>query len=287
MNKYSDLKDTDFSPKTVISYGGKTLDLSEPKVMGILNVTPDSFYDGGKYENEESLYAQVDSMLTDGVDLIDIGAQSTRPGAEEVPLKQELLRVKSALKVITEVSDKVLVSIDTYKSEVAKMALDDGAFMINDVSGGTLDEKMFPLIGKNNVPYIMMHMKGNPQNMQTLANYHDLTDEVLCFFKERIEMLDKLGGNQTIIDPGFGFAKTLDQNYELLSDINSLQKLAKPLLVGVSRKSMIYKLLNITPVEALNGTTVLNTVALLNGASILRVHDVKEAREAVTLVSKL
>ena len=287
MDKISNSKDTYFSPKSKLSFGGKSLNLSAPKIMGILNVTPDSFYDGGKYEEDSSVQLQVEKMLEEGADIIDLGAYSTRPGAKEVLVDQEILRVKRAMKAILEVSGEVIVSIDSFRSEVAKVALDEGAFMINDISGGSLDKGMFDLVGELNVPYVMMHMQGTPQTMQSLTDYENLIQSVFSFFQEKKKKLRDLGANQIVLDPGFGFAKTLEQNYELLSKMELLVSLGSPLLVGVSRKSMIYKLLEIEAAEALNGTSVLNTVALLKGASILRVHDVKEARETVTLVSKL
>jgi dihydropteroate synthase len=205
----------------------------------------------------------------------------------EISAKEEILRVKNAMKAIREVSEDTLVSIDSFRCEVVKIALSEGVFMVNDISGGTLDDKMFDFIGKENMPYVMMHMQGNPQTMQSLTDYENLTQSVFSFFQQKKKELNDLGANQIVLDPGFGFAKTLDQNYELLSEMELLASLGSPLLVGVSRKSMIYKLLEVEAKEALNGTSVLNTVALLKGASILRVHDVKEARETVTLVSKL
>lgn len=287
MNKNSESKDTYFSPKTKLSFAGKSLNLDTPKIMGVLNVTPDSFFDGGEYEEVESIQKQAERLLLDGVDIIDIGAYSTRPGAENVAISEEIIRVNKAMKAINEVSSNVLVSIDTFRAEVANVALENGAFMVNDISGGGLDDEMYPLIAKENVPYVMMHMQGNPQTMQSLNKYDNLTQSVFSFFEEKKKVLARLGATQIILDPGFGFAKDLDQNYELLSKMELLTSFGSPVLVGLSRKSMIYKLLEVEPQEALNGTSVLNTIALLKGASILRVHDVKEAREAVTLVSKL
>ncbi len=287
MNKNSDSKDTYFSPKTTLSFAGKSLNLETPKIMGILNATPDSFYDGGKYEETQSIQKQVEKMLLDGADIVDLGAYSSRPGADEVSVAEESTRVQKAMKAINEVSSEVLVSIDTFRCEVAQVALAGGAFMVNDISGGSLDHEMFGLIGKHNIPYVMMHMKGNPKTMQSLTKYDNLIQSVFSSFEDRKKTLAHLGANQVILDPGFGFAKTLDQNYELLSGMELLTIMGSPVLIGVSRKSMIYKLLEVEPKDALNGTSVLNTIALLKGASILRVHDVKEAREAVTLVSKL
>jgi len=287
MNKNSDSKDTYFSPKTTLSFAGKSLNLDTPKIMGVLNVTPDSFYDGGEYEGEGAIQKQMEKMLLDGADIIDLGAYSSRPGAEEVSINEEKRRVRKAMNAINEVSSEVLVSIDTFRSEVAQVALDNGAFMVNDISGGSLDEEMYSFLASTNVPYVMMHMKGDPQTMQSLTDYDNVTQSVFSFFEQKKKELKGLGATQVILDPGFGFAKTLDQNYDLLSEVELLTGLGAPVLVGVSRKSMIYKLLEIEAQEALNGTSVLNTIALLKGASILRVHDVKEARETVTLVSKL
>lgn len=287
MNKNSDSKDTYFSSKSKLTFGGKTLELSTPKIMGILNVTPDSFYDGGKFESLLDIQKQVEKMILDGAAIIDVGAYSSRPGAQDVSVNEETIRIKKALKAILEVSSDILISVDTFRSDVAKVAIEKGAFMINDISGGQLDENMFKLIGKENVPYVLMHMKGTPQTMQSFTQYGHVTESVFTFFQQMTKELAALGANQIILDPGFGFAKNSDQNYQLLSEVDMLKAMGSPLLIGVSRKSMIYKLLGIEPSQALNGTTVLNTVALLKGASILRVHDVKEARETVTLTSKL
>ena len=270
-----------------INGNGQLIDLASPKVMGILNVTPNSFFDGGKYKTESVILSQVGKMLSDGATFIDIGAYSSKPSAEFVSEKEELNRIVPVVNLILEKFPDCLISIDTFRSEVAKVCLENGAAIINDISAGNLDDKMLETIAKYNVPYIMMHMRGTPQTMQTMANYDNIVKEMLFYFSERVAKARSYGINDLIIDPGFGFAKTLEQNYEVLRKLGLFEMLELPLLAGFSRKSMIYKTLHSTAEEALNGTSVLNTIALTKGAKILRVHDVKEAMECVTLFNKL
>ena len=270
-----------------INCKGQLIDLASPKVMGILNVTPNSFFDGGKYKTESVILSQVGKMLSDGATFIDIGAYSSKPSAEFVSEKEELNRIVPVVNLILEKFPDCLISIDTFRSEVAKVCLENGAAIINDISAGNLDDKMLETIAKYNVPYIMMHMRGTPQTMQTMTNYDNIVKEMLFYFSQRIAEARSLGINDLIIDPGFGFAKTLEQNYEVLQKLELFEMLELPLLAGFSRKSMIYKTLNSNAQEALNGTSVLNTIALTKGAKILRVHDVKEAMECVTLFNKL
>ncbi len=257
--------------------------LDSPKVMGILNVTPDSFFDGGRYNDDERLLTRVGTMLQEGADIIDIGGYSTRPGAEEVSEEEEITRVGKAVDIVLKEFPDTVISVDTFRSSVAREAVLRGAALINDISGGTLDDQMFPTVAKLNVPYILMHMRGNPKTMNKLTQYDNLLSEMVTFLQEKVSNLQRAGVKDIIIDPGFGFAKTIQQNFEILKNLRYFDILELPLLVGVSRKSTIYKSLQIAPEEALNGTTVLNTIALMNGASILRVHDVKEAVEAVKL----
>ncbi len=270
-----------------INCKGILVDLSTPKVMGILNVTPNSFYDGGKYKNESEILSQVEKMLVDGASFIDIGAYSSKPNAEFVSEQEEILRVVPVVALVLKHFPETMLSIDTFRSEVAKISIENGAAIINDISAGILDEKMLEVIGKYNVPYIMMHMRGNPKTMQTLTNYDDIVKEMLYYFSERVAKARSFGINDLILDPGFGFAKTIEQNYEVFQKIDLFKMLELPLLVGISRKSMIYKALDIAIENSLNGTTVLNTVALTKGANIIRVHDVKEAVECVTLFNKI
>ena len=270
-----------------INCKGKLIDLTTPKVMGILNVTPDSFFDGGMYKDEASILIQVETMLKAGATFIDVGGYSSRPGADNVSEAEELNRVIPVVKLILKHFPKTLISVDTFRSEVAKKSIKAGAALINDISAGKLDNNMLFTIGELGVPYIMMHMKGNPKTMQQQTDYNDLVKEVISYFAERIAATNAEKINDVIIDPGFGFAKTLEQNYELLNHLELLKILDKPILAGVSRKSMIYKKLNTTSEEALNGTTALHMVALQNGSKILRVHDVKEAMECVSLYNQL
>ncbi|XMO87079.1 dihydropteroate synthase [Algibacter sp. AS12] len=266
-----------------INCKGKLIDLSSPKVMGILNVTPDSFYDGDSHKNEAEILKHVEQMLNDGATFIDVGAYSSRPNADHVSETDELKRIIPIINLILKAFPETLLSIDTFRSEVAKSCIDAGACMINDISAGKLDDHMLQTIAKLRVPYIMMHMRGTPQTMQQQTNYTNLVKDVLFYFSERIAKAKDLGIADVIIDPGFGFAKTLEQNFELLNQLELFKITEKPLLVGISRKSMIYKTLETSAKEALNGTSVLNTVSLQKGASILRVHDVKEAMECIKL----
>jgi dihydropteroate synthase len=266
---------------------GQLIDLSVPKVMGILNVTPNSFFDGGKYKNETELLTRAEKMITEGATFIDVGAYSSKPNAEFVSEEEEISRIIPVVNLLQKHFSEIFLSIDTFRAEVAKVCIENGAAIINDISAGNLDDKMLETIAKYNVPYIMMHMKGTPQTMQTLAQYENIVKEMLFYFSERIAAARAFGINDLIVDPGFGFAKTLDHNFEVLQKLELFQMLELPLLVGVSRKSMIYKTLDSNAEMALNGTTVLNTIALTKGAKILRVHDVKEAVECVTLFNKL
>ncbi|NHN24795.1 dihydropteroate synthase [Flavobacterium jejuense] len=266
-----------------INCKGNLIDLSIPKVMGILNITPDSFYDGGKYKEEFVILNQVEKMLNDGATFIDVGAYSSKPGAEFVSEEEELNRVLPVIELVLAKFPELILSVDTFRSTVAEKAIEYGAAIVNDISAGMLDEKMLETVACLQVPYIMMHMKGNQQTMQSLTDYDDLVKEMMFYFSERIQKARNFGLNDIIIDPGFGFAKTLEHNYELLQKLDYFSILELPILVGLSRKSMIYKFLEISPKEALNGTSILNTIALQKGASILRVHDVKEAVECLKL----
>ena len=265
----------------------RLLDISSPIIMGILNVTPDSFYDGGFYDNQKKVIDQVEKMINDGASIIDIGGYSSRPGADNISADVELARVLPVVKMIKERFTKVLISIDTFRSEVAKQCVENGADIINDISGGSLDSKMFETVAKLNVPYIIMHMRGNPANMMDKTDYENIIEEMRSYFSKKIELAKSFGINDIIIDPGFGFSKTTKQNFDVLKNLTSLNKLDKPLLVGVSRKSMIYKTLNISPIDSLNGSTVLHTISLLKGANIIRTHDVKEANDCIKLVNEL
>ena len=270
-----------------INCKGRLIDLSTPKIMGILNVTPNSFFDGGMYNDESELLTQVGKMISDGAIFIDIGAYSSKPSAEFVSEEEELSRIIPTVRLILKHFPEALLSIDTFRSEVAKACIQNGASIINDISAGNLDEGMFEVIAEYKVPYIMMHMRGTPQTMQSMTHYDDIVKEMLFYFSEKINKARSLGINDLIIDPGFGFAKTMDQNYEVMRKTELFKQLEVPLLVGISRKSMIYKPLDVSVKEALNGTTVLNTIALTKGANILRVHDVKEAVECVQLWNKM
>jgi dihydropteroate synthase len=276
-------KDTVFYSKKTLNLRGNVIDLSYPIVMGILNVTPDSFYDGGFHNDEIRLLEKVGHMLTDGASIIDIGGYSSRPGAKDVTEEEELKRVVPAVKAIVKEYPDAYISVDTFRSSVAEAAIGEGAVMVNDISAGSLDKKMFALVGKLKVAYVLMHMRGNPQNMQTFTSYDNLLNEVIDFFQKKIYELHQHKVKDIIVDPGFGFAKTVDQNYDLLKHLNYFRLLNLPVLAGISRKSMIYKKLNTTSENALNGTTALNAIALMNRVSILRVHDVGEALEAITL----
>jgi dihydropteroate synthase len=269
-----------------INCKGQLIDLSTPKIMGILNVTPNSFYDGGKFTLSENGLSQVGKMLEEGATFIDIGAYSSKPNAEFVSEEEERSRILPVVKSILKQFPDALLSIDTFRSEIAAVCIENGAAIINDISAGNLDEKMMEVVANYNVPYIMMHMRGTPQTMQSLTNYENIIKEIVFYFSEKVNKARSLGINDLIIDPGFGFAKTLEQNYEVLQNLELFKMLDLPLLAGISRKSMVYKPLGVTANEALNGTTVLNTIALSKGANILRVHDVKEAVECVKLFER-
>ena len=266
---------------------GKLIDLTSPKVMGILNVTPNSFYDGGKHSDDKSVLSQVEKMLLEGATFIDIGAYSSKPSAEFVSEDEEVERLIPVIQLVLKHFPETLISVDTFRAKVAKAGIENGACIINDISAGSLDTTMMETVAKLQVPYVMMHMKGNPQTMQSMANYENITKEMLLYFSEKVALARSLGISDLLIDPGFGFAKTKQQNFEVLNNLKLFQMLELPILVGVSRKSMIYKTLETSADNALNGTTVLNTIALQKGANILRVHDVKEAMETIKLVSQL
>ncbi len=270
-----------------INCKGELVDLISPKVMGILNLTPDSFFDGGKYKDESSILTKVEYMLDHGATFIDMGAYSSRPGADHVPEDEELQRMIPVIDLILKKFPETLISVDTFRSKVAAESIEHGAAIINDIAAGNLDENMFATIAKHQVPYIMMHMKGTPQSMQKEATYDNLINDLRFYFSEKIKETTSKKINDIIIDPGFGFAKTTDQNYTLLNHLDMFQTFGLPILIGLSRKSMVYKILESSPQEALNGTTALHTVALLKGANIIRAHDVKEASECIKLVEAL
>ncbi len=272
-----------FQTSKTLNLGGHLLDLSKPITMGILNITPDSFYDGGKYKNADQIIQQVEKMSSEGTKIIDIGGYSTRPNATNISENEELERVLFAIEAILERFPNTLISIDTFRANIAERAVQAGAKMVNDVSGGTLDDKMFETVARLKVPYILMHMKGSPQTMTQLTNYDNLILEMTDFFQIQIAKLREIGVMDIILDVGLGFAKTIEQNYELIQKLDSFKIFELPILVGASRKSMIWKKLHLSPAEALNGTTAVNTIALQNGANILRVHDVKEAEQIIDL----
>ena len=264
---------------------GNLIDFSTPIVMGILNITTDSFFDGGKYLTKKQIINQIQKIKKEGAQIIDIGASSSRPGSKPVSEKLELERLLPTIELIKENCTDIKISIDTFRSVVAKSCIENGADIINDISAGEYDKKMFETVANHNVPYIMMHMKGDSLTMQNNPSYNNVVEEIMLFFQTKINKLNEMDFNQIIIDPGFGFGKTLEHNYEILKNLKQFQKFKLPVLVGASRKSMIYKLLNGTAEQALNGTSVVNTFSLLNGASILRVHDVKEAMECIKIVN--
>ena len=271
-----------------IRVNGQLMNLSTPKVMGILNVTPDSFYAGSRKETTSDIAYRVEQIITEGADMIDIGAYSSRPNAEHVSTKEEMARLRKGLEIIREVAPEAIVSVDTFRADVASMCVEEyGAALINDISGGQMDERMFDTVARLNVPYIMMHMQGTPQDMQLHIHYNHLRMEIMQYFALKVQELYARGVKDIIIDPGFGFGKTLAHNYELFKHLEDFKLFGLPLLVGISRKSMIYKLLDSSPEEALNGTTVLNTLALTKGADILRVHDVKACVEAVRIFNQM
>lgn len=278
-------EDTFIQMKKSLNCRGKLLDLSTPVIMGIINITPDSFYDGGQITGVDSALSLAESMLNEGATILDIGGQSTRPGAKSINSTEEWKRIVPSLISIKKHFSDAIISIDTFHSEVAKNAVEEGASIINDISAGDFDKGMFSFVLNSQTPYLMMHMQGSPENMQENPQYENVVSEVLNYFIHKVSHLKMMGLNDIIIDPGFGFGKTLENNYSLLKNLSLFQILDCPILAGISRKSMITKTLNITPSDALNGTTALNTIALLNGASILRVHDVAEAIEVNKLVS--
>jgi dihydropteroate synthase len=276
-------KDTFFQKKVTLNAGGKLIDLSQPKVMGIINLTPDSFYAGSRKQGIDAALQQADKMLNEGADFLDLGAYSSRPGADDISIEEETDRLLPVVEAIVKRFPDAILSIDTFRAPVAEAAINAGAHIINDISGGQLDEAMFATVARLQVPYILMHMKGNPKTMNQLAVYDDVFAEVYDYFAYKYYQLKQLGVHDVIIDPGFGFAKKPEHGYTLMSRLQDFEMLGLPILAGISRKKMIYGLLNITAVEALNGTTALNTIALTRGANILRVHDVKEAVEAVKI----
>lgn len=269
----------------MLKIANKTLSDRFPLVMGILNITPDSFYDGGKITGISATLKRVEEMLKQGASIIDVGGCSTRPGAQEIPESEEIKRTAPVIEAIRKTFPAIIISIDTYRAEVSKAAIENGANIINDVSGGTIDPAIVNVAGEYKTPYVLTHIKGTPVNMQANPAYDDVTEEVILFFRNKIAELQKKGVEQIILDPGFGFGKNTEHNYELLSAIERIKKMGYPVLIGASRKSMINKVIDTKPENALNGTTVVNTIALLNGADIIRVHDVKEAVEAIKIVS--
>ena len=271
-----------------IQVNGRLMDLSVPRVMGILNVTPDSFYAGSRKQTERDIAERVEQLMEEGTDIIDIGAYSSRPNAKDVAAEEEMERLEKGLRIIRQLAPDTVVSVDTFRASVAQRCVGEyGVAMINDISAGELDSCMFETVARLGVPYIMMHMQGTPQNMQVAPHYDNLIQDIMTYFSRKIQALRELGQKDIIVDPGFGFGKTLEHNYELMNRLERLKILELPVLVGVSRKSMVYKLLDITPDESLNGTSVLHTIALLKGASILRVHDVRACREVVRIVEKM
>ena len=271
-----------------INANGKLMDLSEPQVMGILNVTPDSFYAGSRAETERDITQRIHQIVNEGASIIDIGAYSSRPNAQHISAEEEMSRLRTGLELIRKHYPEAIVSVDTFRADIARMCVEEyGVAIINDISAGNMDEQMFPTIARLGVPYIIMHMKGTPQNMQENPHYDHFLKEIFYYFSEKVQKLRDLGAKDIIIDPGFGFGKTIEHNYELMNHLEEFHLFELPILVGISRKSMIYKLLGSNPEEALNGTTALNTIALTKGAHILRVHDVKEAVECVKIVQKM
>jgi dihydropteroate synthase len=279
-------KDTFFSTKSTLNTGGKILRLHDPIVMGILNVTPDSFFAGSRTFTEKMVLERAEKLLSEGAAILDIGGYSSRPGATDISEEEEMNRIAPAIISIVQEFPEAVISVDTFRSEVAKAAIEAGAAIINDISGGNLDGRMFATVADLQVPYILMHMRGTPQTMQTLTSYENLTAEITTYFSEKVDQLRRIGVKDIILDPGFGFAKTVAQNHELLNQLDYFKIFGLPVLAGLSRKSMTYKALGIAPEEALNGTTALNMLALTKGAKILRVHDVKEAVQTIKLYLK-
>lgn len=271
-----------------LNVNGRLLELSTPQIMGILNVTPDSFYAGSRMQTKADIAARARQILDEGATIIDIGAYSSRPNAEHISSEEEIKRLRTALEILKRNHPEAIISVDTFRADIAERCVNDyGVAIINDIAAGEMDSRMFETVARLGVPYIMMHMQGTPQNMQKEPHYDNLLKEVFMYFAKKVQQLRDLGAKDIILDPGFGFGKTLDDNYELMAHLEEFSIFELPLLVGVSRKSMIYRLLDTSPQEALNGTTILNTVALMKGADILRVHDVREAVEAVKIVEKL
>ena len=278
------VEDTYFPTINQLRLKDKLFDLSKPKIMGIINCTPDSFYSESQIQSEKTLLVHVEKQIKEGVDIIDIGGYSSRPGAKEITIKEEIDRVLPAITLIRKEFPEIYLSLDTFRSDVASVGLENGINIINDISGWSIDNELFKVLDKYKCPYILMHMKGTPSTMQFETNYDNLFTSISSYFSKKLSELKSIGVNDVILDPGFGFSKTLEQNHTLLHQMNQFKILGKPLLAGVSRKSMIYKKLNIEPAEALNGTSILNTISILKGASILRVHDVKEAKEILKLL---
>lgn len=280
-------KDTFFKINTTLNVKGKLLDLSKPIVMGVLNITPDSFFEGSRTQTENEIILKAEKMLAEGADILDLGAYSSRPDADNISVEEEEGRLLPALRAIVKMFPDAIISVDTFRASIAEKAIQNGAHIINDISGGTLDDKMYETVGRLNVPYVLMHIKGTPQTMKNLNQYDHMLQEICYYFSEKIAALKKAGVKDIILDPGFGFAKNIEQNFQLLNKLSDFRIFELPILVGLSRKSMVWKTLKIEPEEALNGTTILNTIAILNGASILRVHDVKEAKEVFKLINHL
>lgn len=271
-----------------MNVNGRLLDLSTPQVMGILNVTPDSFYAGSRMQTEAQIATRVEQMLEEGADMIDIGAYSSRPGAADISVQEEMDRLRAGLRIVRRMHPDAIVSVDTFRAAVACMCVEEyGVAIVNDISGGEMDKDMFPTVARLGVPYVLMHMQGTPQNMQQQPHYDSLLGDIFRYFARKVQQLRDLGAKDIVLDPGFGFGKTLEHNYELLAHLEDFRIFGLPLLVGVSRKSMVYNLLGTTPAEALNGTTAVNTVCLMKGADILRVHDVRQAVEAIKIITKM
>ena len=271
-----------------MNVNGRLLDLSTPQVMGILNVTPDSFYAGSRMQTETQIATRVEQMLEEGADMIDIGAYSSRPGAADISVQEEMDRLRAGLRIVRRMHPDAIVSVDTFRAAVARMCVEEyGVAIVNDISGGEMDKDMFPTVARLGVPYVLMHMQGTPQNMQQQPHYDSLLGDIFRYFARKVQQLRDLGAKDIVLDPGFGFGKTLEHNYELLAHLEYFRIFGLPLLVGVSRKSMVYNLLGTTPAEALNGTTAVNTVCLMKGADILRVHDVRQAVEAIKIITKM
>ena len=271
-----------------MNVNGRLLDLSTPQVMGILNVTPDSFYAGSRMQTETQIATRVEQMLEEGADMIDIGAYSSRPGAADISVQEEMDRLRAGLRIVRRMHPDAIVSVDTFRAAVACMCVEEyGVAIVNDISGGEMDKDMFPTVARLGVPYVLMHMQGTPQNMQQQPHYDSLLGDIFRYFARKVQQLRDLGAKDIVLDLGFGFGKTLEHNYELLAHLEDFRIFGLPLLVGVSRKSRVYNLLGTTPAEALNGTTAVNTVCLMKGADILRVHDVRQAVEAIKIITKM